>query len=406
VDAGGRESDLRYRWILIFIALGVKMIISIYQYSWFLFAYSINNELGWDLATIGLTFTIFVMAMTFVQPFSGWVADTHGPKGVAISGSLMTATGLILSSSAAEPWQLYLFYGLGGLGAGSLNGISTASAIKWFPDKRGVATGVVEFGFGAGTALFNWIIQALLGAGGFRSTFFYLGLFMLFVLAPLSFLYRYPNEGFIAHLNASTKKLVSISRDFRPPEVLKTYQWYLIYFSFTFTIAVVLMFGAQLKMLAQEYHLPTSYFSFLLVLFPLGNGLSRIVAGAVSDKMGREHTMLVFYSLLGIAILSLVKFGHVPVFFIGMVFIAALLGGSPFVLYPSTVGDYYGVRYSTTNFGILITAKAWAGLISGWFSGFLAAQFGSYAIPLIALSVCCFAAAICSHPRILKPPST
>lgn len=402
---GWQRSPLKYRWILIFIALAVKMIISIYQYSWFLFAYSINHELGWDLATVGLTFTIFVIATTFIQPFSGLIADTHGPRSVAILGSLMTAAGLILSSFATEPWELYLFYGLGGLGSGSLNGISTATAIKWFPDKRGVATGIVEFGFGAGTALFNWIIEVLLDSGGFKSTFLYLGLFMLFVLVPFSFVYKYPSERFFSHLNLSTNKVIRTSKDYKPLEIFGTYQWYLIYFSFTFTIAVVLMFGAQLKMLAQEYHVPRSYFSMLLVLFPLGNGLSRIVAGAVSDKIGREYTMLIFYSLLGLAILSLANFGYVPAFFVGMVFIAALLGGSPFVLYPSSVGDYYGIRYSTTNFGILITAKAWAGLVSGWFSGFLAAQFGSYKIPLIALSLCSFVAAICSNPRLMKPPS-
>lgn len=400
-----QRSPLKYRWILIFIALSVKMIISIYQYSWFLFAYSINHELGWDLATVGLTFTIFVMATTFIQPFSGLIADTHGPRSVAVLGSLTTAAGLILSSFATEPWELYLFYGLGGLGSGSLNGISTATAIKWFPDKRGVATGIVEFGFGAGTALFNWIIQVLLDSGGFKSTFLYLGLFMLFVLLPFSLFYKYPTEGSFSHLNLSTNKVIRTSKDYKPLEIFGTYQWYLIYFSFTFTIAVVLMFGAQLKTLAQEYHVPRSYFSMLLVLFPLGNGLSRIVAGAVSDKIGREYTMLTFYSLLGLAILSLANFGYVPAFFVGMVFIAALLGGSPFVLYPSSVGDYYGIRYSTTNFGILITAKAWAGLVSGWFSGFLAAQFGSYRVPLIALSVCSFVAAICSNPKFMKPPS-
>lgn len=403
-DIGGQMSDLKYRWILIFIASGVKMIISIYQYSWFLFAYSINHELGWDLATIGLTFTIFVLAMTFIQPFSGLIADSYGPRSIALLGSFLTGIGLILSSFASDPWQLCLFYGFGGLGAGALNGISTASAIKWFPDRRGFATGLVEFGFGAGTAIFNWVIQKLLESGGVRTSFLYLGSFMLFVLIPFSLFYRYPPDEFVSSMDIFKKRVVERSVDYKPLEIFGTYQWYLIYFSFTFTISTVLMFAAQLKMVAEEFNVPKSYFSLLLVIFPLGNGLSRIAAGAVSDRIGRENTMVIFYSLLGFAILSLANFGYIPLLFVGIVFIAALLGGSPFVLYPSCIGDYYGLKYSTTNYGITITAKAWAGLVSGWFSGFLVTRFGSYKIPLIILSVCSLLAAILSNPKLMKPP--
>jgi OFA family oxalate/formate antiporter-like MFS transporter len=141
------------------------------------------------------------------------------------------------------------------------------------------------------------------------------------------------------------------------------------------------------------------------VLFPLGNGLSRIVSGVTSDRLGREKTMVIFYSCLGLSILSFVLFGHLPVLFIIIVFIAALLGGAPFALYPATIGDYYGPRYSTTNYGITYTAKAWAGLISGWLSGYLVMKFGSYRLPLVAVAICSLIAAAISNPRLLKSPT-
>jgi len=183
---------VRGRSTVLLASLVVMMVISIYQYSWFLFAYTIESEWNWDLAVIGLAFTIFTYAATFVQPFSGALADSYGPRSVATVASFFVGAGFILASFAASPKGLYLYYGLGGLGVGVLYGISTACAVKWFPDKRGFATGLVVFGFGAGTALFNWFIQGMLESKGLHTTFLYLGIFMMITLIPLSFLYRYP----------------------------------------------------------------------------------------------------------------------------------------------------------------------------------------------------------------------
>jgi OFA family oxalate/formate antiporter-like MFS transporter len=187
--------------------------------------------------------------------------------------------------------------------------------------------------------------------------------------------------------------------------MLKTYQWYLIYFSFTVTVSIVLMFGAQMKMVAKEFKLPESYFSVLLILFPLGNGLSRVAAGSISDKIGREKTMVIFYTLLALSIFCFVAFAHLSLLFVAIVFIAALLGGAPFALYPATIGDYYGSRYSTTNYGITYTAKAFAGLISGWLSGYLVMQFGSFRLPLIFVAICSLLAAVISSPMLMKAPN-
>jgi OFA family oxalate/formate antiporter-like MFS transporter len=379
------------------------MVISIYQYSWSLFAYNLHSEFGWDLAKIGLVFSIFAYTATFIQPFSGMIADSFGPKKVAFLGSLFVGAGFILSSLALSAWQLYFFYGFGGVGVGILYGVSTASAIKWFPEKRGFAVGLIVFGFGAGTAFFNWIIQDLLESIGLRNTFFYLGLGMLAILVPLSVFYRYPPNRMLPS-SEDDGKISSERSDYRPLEMLQSYQWYLIYFCFTFTVSIVLMFGAQMKMLAKEFGIAHNYFNLLLILFPLGNGLSRVVAGVISDNIGREKTMVFFYGLLGLSIICLVTFGHIPSLFVIFVFLSALFGGSPFALYPATIGDYYGAQYSTTNYGITYTAKAWAGLISGWLSAYLVTQFGSYKLPLLIVAVGSLIAALLSLPRWMKAP--
>jgi len=393
----------RYRWFILSLAMLLNMTVSIYQYSWSLFANNLQEELGWSLAAISLTFTIFQLT-NFSQPFTGALADARGPKGVGIGGALLVGLGFLLSSRASAPWHLWVCFGLGGIGVGALSGLASAAAIKWFPDKRGLASGLTAFGYGAGTAIFNWMIQALLKALGVRSTFIYMGLLMLAILLPAVLLFKYPPEAWAPAPSGRSPKSSPALRDYTPGEMLRTPQWFLIYFAFTFAISTILVFAAQMKMIAREFGIPPAHFDLLLILFPLGNGLSRIFGGAVSDRIGRERTMVIFYVLLSLSVFTLTVFGTHPVVFVIFVFLCALLGGAPFALYAATIGDYYGPKHATTNFGITHTAKAWAGFISGWLSGFLVALSGSYRLPLILIGVCTLAAAVLSHPRLLKPP--
>jgi len=395
----------RARWGRLAAAVASMMLTSIYQYSWFLFSFEIQKNWGWSLAALGLIYTIFHYSSTLVMPFSGMVADRWGPRPVAVGASLLVGAGFILCALVPHQWAFQLFYGLGGVGCGVLYGVSIATAIKWFPDRRGLASGLVALGFGAGTAVFNHVIVRLLAAYGLNTTLLCLGLLMVALLLPIALVYRYPQAAAPVKANPGAAAAAPAEkRDFRPGEMLRTRQWYLIYFSFSVTISLVLLFGAQMKLLAREYGLPPAYFSVLLVLFPLANGVSRVLAGLISDRLGRSVTMVAFFSLLGLSILALLLFGRNPLVFVSLVVLTSLLGGAPFALYPATIGDFYGVRYATTNYGITYTAKAWAGLISGWLCGVLAGHFGSFTVPLAMVAAACLLAAVLSLPRFMKIP--
>lgn len=398
------SSQRTARWLLLGAAFCVMMVISIYQYSWFLFADRIHRELGWSLASLGLIYTIFHYTSTLILPFSGYLADSYGPRTIAMGAAILVGAGLVLCALFTSPWAFRVCYGLGGVGGGILYGLSAAMAIKWFPEKRGMASGLVVFGFGAGTALFNMGIDWLLDTQGLKRTLFFLGMGSMAVLLPLCALYNYP-EGEGRSEGASPEPNIGPSaHSWKPLEMVRTRQWYSIYLAFTFSVSVVLLFGAHMKTMGTYYSLPEGYMKILMVLFPLANGLSRVMAGAISDKLGRENTLAIFYTLLGGAILSLALLGDIPILLVSMVILASLLGGAPFAIYPATIGDYYGSRYATANYGITYTAKAWAGLISGWLSGYLVTKFGSYNGPLLFMAGGCLIAAVLSNPWVLKPP--
>jgi MFS family permease len=120
--------------------------------------------------------------------------------------------------------------------------------------------------------------------------------------------------------------------------------------------------------------------------------------------IGGEETMMILYSLLGTSILCLVSVNFIPIIFILIVFIAALLGGAPFAPYPATIGDYYGSKYATSNYGVTYTARAWAGLISGWVSGYHVMKFRPYRLPLVLVTGYSLFATLISSPKLMKRP--
>jgi OFA family oxalate/formate antiporter-like MFS transporter len=407
---------MRRRWLLLVATIIVMMFISIYQYSWSIFADGLRKSFKWDLAAIQLTFTLFTYFATFVQPFSGWFADRFGPRLIAIIASILVAVGYIASSTVRSLPELYLYYSLGSIGVGILYGLSAAIAVKWFPDRRGLATGLTTFGFGSGTAIFNVIINSWVSSFGVLTAFLYTGILMAIFILPFAILYQYPEFvlGKSGSVSGEKREKVEekkvkeeVAKDlvnWRWHEMMKTHQWWLIYISFTIIAAIALLFGGNLKLIASELKIDPLTLSLALTLFPIANGLSRVLGGYISDLIGRQATAALFYALSGVFMLLLTFYGKSPILFLAFVILTMLFAGAVFAFNPAFIGDFYGPRYATTNYGITYTAKAWGGMVSGYVTAWLVTLFGTYTYSMIGLGIGSFIAAILVCPWILRKP--
>jgi OFA family oxalate/formate antiporter-like MFS transporter len=377
------------------------------QYGWTLFVTPIDQKYHWGRAAIQVAFTIFVLTETWLVPVEGWLVDRFGPKIVVLVGGILVGLGWTINSVAAELWALYLAAAIGGIGAGAVYGTSIGNALKWFPDRRGLAAGLTAAGFGAGSALTIIPIQGMIQARGYEATFLWFGVGQGIVVVVLSMLLRAPQPGEVPAL----MRLQQSARDYTPVQVLRSPIFWVLYAMFVLVGAGGLMATAQLAPIATDFQVakvPVSILgltlpalTFALSIDRVLNGVTRPFFGWVSDLLGRENTMFIAFSLEAIGIWALSILGRDPVLFVilsGVVFFA---WGEIFSLFPSTCTDVYGVKYATTNAGLLYTAKGTASLLVP-LANVLAAVTGSWHAVFVAAALMNAVAAIAALAAV-KP---
>jgi OFA family oxalate/formate antiporter-like MFS transporter len=341
------------------------------QYGWTLFVTPIDNKYHWGRASIQVAFSIFVLAETWLVPFEGYLIDKFGPKlMVSIAGGLI-AIAWALNAYADSLTLLYAGAIIGGVGAGIIYGASVGNALKWFPDRRGLAAGLTAAGFGAGSALTIVPIANLIKSDGYEVAFLWFGLGQGLVVMLVALLLRAPEAG-EAPVPAAPA-VQQTRRDYGPREVLKTPVFWVMYAMFVLVGAGGLMATAQLAPIAKDFrvdNIPVSILgltlpalTFALSIDRVLNGICRPFFGWVSDHIGRENTMFIAFLLEGIGIYALLLSASDPLWFVilsGLVFFA---WGEIYSLFPATCTDLYGRTYATTNYGMLYTAKGTAALL-------------------------------------------
>jgi len=369
--SAARVSD-SYRWTQLAIGVGAMVMIANYQYGWTFFVPDIQKKFGWDRASIQWAFTLFVLFETWLVPIEGWFVDRYGPRLVVLIGGILCGAGWAINAYATTLGGFYFGMIIAGIGAGAVYGTCVGNALKWFPDKRGLAAGITAAGFGAGSALTVAPIQAMIKSDGFQSTFLHFGLGQGIVVMILAFFLVAPKAGQVpeALQNAT---IMQSRRNYGPSEVIRHPIFWLMYLMFVLVGAGGLLVTANLKPIAADWKidaLPVTLMgitmttvTFAATIDRVLNGLTRPFFGWVSDKIGRENTMFIAFGFEGIGIYMLYLWGHNPVAFVilsGFVFFA---WGEIYSLFPSTCTDTFGAKFATTNAGLLYTAKGTASLL-------------------------------------------
>jgi OFA family oxalate/formate antiporter-like MFS transporter len=341
------------------------------QYGWTLFVNPIDQKYHWGRAAIQVAFTIFVLTETWLVPIEGYLIDKFGPRVMIAGSGVLVAIAWAINSVADSLFLLYVGAAIGGIGAGVIYGGSVGNALKWFPDRRGLAAGLTAAGFGAGSALTVIPIANMIQSSGYQSAFLWFGLGQGIVVVLVALFLRAPKPG---EVNAPAAPAVAQSkRDYGPGEVLRTPVFWVMYAMFVMVGAGGLMATAQLAPIAKDFNvggIPVSILgitlptlTFALSIDRVLNGFCRPFFGWVSDNIGRENTMFIAFFAEGVGIWFLYLNANDPLLFVllsGVVFFA---WGEIYSLFPATCTDIYGRTFATTNYGLLYTAKGTASLL-------------------------------------------
>jgi OFA family oxalate/formate antiporter-like MFS transporter len=406
------------RWTQLVSCVVCMILIANLQYGWTLFVNPMKDAhstwnfdfLAWHfdtLSAVSLAFTIFIALETWLTPIEGWIVDNlgvqRGPKVMVAFGGIMVGIGWIINSIADSLPLLYLGAVVGGIGGGAVYATSVGQAVKWFPDRRGLAVGLTAAGYGAGSAISVIPIQYVINNYGYQAAFLWFGILQGGVVFILAWFLRGPQPGETPVTGAP--KVIQTTRSYAPGEVLKSPVFWLLYLMFVMVSGSGLMATAQVAPIARDFGvdkvvllfgIPT--LSLALIVDNVCNGGARPLFGWVSDNIGREYTMAIAFALGAVSYWLLGAFGTVPLAFVTFAAAIFLTWGEIFSLFPSTCTDTFGPKFATVNLSLLYTAKGTsaffptvAGLIKeytgSWHSVFVVATILNLIVVALALFV-------------------
>jgi MFS transporter, OFA family, oxalate/formate antiporter len=398
------------RWVQLVVGIICMSMIANLQYGWTLFVTPIDDKYHWGRVAIQVAFTIFVLTETWLVPVEGYLVDRIGPRGVVVVSGILVAGAWVVNSFAHSLPMLYLGAVIGGIGGGAVYGTCVGNALKWFPDRRGLAAGLTAMGFGAGSALTVFPIASMIKTAGYEATFFRFGIIQGAVVFVLGWLLRAPNPAELAASPKPAGRYVP-GPDRTPTEMLRSPVFWVMYVMFVLVATGGLIATAQLRPIAKDFMIadvPVSLLgitlpalTFALSLDRVLNGLSRPTFGWVSDQIGRENTMFFAFLFEAVAVLLLAQFGQDPTAFVLLIAAVYLGWGEIYSLFPATCGDSFGRRFASANYGLLYTAKGTASLLVP-LSSMIAGSAGAWRPVFFAASAMSVVAAVMAL-LVLKP---
>ncbi len=340
------------------------------QYAWTLFAEPMvkaHTAEHWQLSDVQWGFGLFIAAGTWAMPFFASYIDKYGPRAFMAIAGLFCAVGWASLGFISSLLSFYVLFALAGIGVACVYACGVSTAVKWFPDRRGVASGIITAGYGMGAAAFNPLFSHLIGAIGYSSTFLWTGIShgALIVLSGLVMV-NPPSDYKVAAAAVVKKNVRRHDLQFTYSEMLRTPQFYFLFFAMLSMAIGGLMVTASVKPVATNFHIGAAALTVALVLYPLANGFARILWGSVSDYLGRERTMFTAFLLQAIFLVALTTLGRSGDWiWVALVSLVFLTWGELYVLFPAVLADLYGSKNSAGNYAFLYSAKGFAALLGG-----------------------------------------
>ncbi|MCX5824125.1 MAG: oxalate/formate MFS antiporter [Deltaproteobacteria bacterium] len=400
------------RWIQLTAGVVAMIVISNFQYAFTLFTPGLKQTFASvPYAQIALIFTLFILFETWPVPLAGYLIDKFGIRNLMLVGSVGITLGWVLGGTVATTvFHLYICYGaIAGCGAGIIYIATVANAVKWFPDKRGLAAGLTAAGFGGGAALTLIPIDATIKALGWASAMATWGVGQGVIAIAAALILRHPPTGWLPASWTPPKAVAQTRKQFNAKEMLTQNEFYIMYLMFLMVCTGGLMTTGNMSQIAKSLHVfdakvwGIAIVPFVATLAGVTNAFARIMWGAISDRFGREYTMAFAFAFEGVLIFLMTQIADSPVAFMVIMPFVFLAWGEIYALFSAITGDIFGPKNATGNYGILYTAKGLSSILAGYGAALVASYYaGSFVVPYYIAATFDIASAICAL-LILRP---
>jgi OFA family oxalate/formate antiporter-like MFS transporter len=382
------------RWVQLVAGITGMVAVANFQYSWTLFVLPLQDRHGWEEVDIQYAlYLFFVPAQTWLVPLEGYLAERFGPRRLLIGGGVLAGLGWCINAATSSLGILYAAQVLAGCGSGIVYSVSMGNALKWFPDRRGLAAGLTAAAFGAGAAATVRPVRWTILHHGYERAFFWFGLGQGLVIVLAALIVRFPRSG-EASAPAQSRVLQS-GREYTPGEMLRAPGFWLLYCMMMMGAIPGLLVLGYIAPMARSFgvaEMPVTFWWVSSAALPLAmeldrvmGGLTRPVFGWISDHIGRETALFLAFAVEGVSLLLLIQFAHDPTMFVLMSGLAFFGWGAVFSLFPAVSCDMFGRKFATTNYSLLYTAKGAASLLVV-LCDLLRTQMGSW-VPVFAVMI-------------------
>ncbi|SDN76369.1 L-lactate MFS transporter [Alkalicoccus daliensis] len=361
------SGKLKNRWLIALSAVGIHISIGS-VYAWSVFTNPLSEQFGWSLSAISLTFSIAIAFLGLSAAFMGHFVEKYGPRISGLVSATFFGIGIIGSGFAVQVeslWLLYVTYGaLGGIGLGVGYITPVSTLVKWFPDRRGLATGLAIMGFGFAAMISSPIMASLIDSVGIANTFYILGVTYFIIMFSSSLYLERPPEGYMEDVKVdSGKKVKADLSQLTANEAVKTkrfwFLWIMLFINVTCGIAIL----AVASPMAQEIAGLTAVAAATMVgIMGFFNGVGRLAWASISDYIGRPNVYTAFFAIQIGAFFVLPSVTH-AILFQALLFLIITCYGGGFASIPAYIGDLFGTKQLGAIHGYILTAWALAGLV-------------------------------------------